>query len=117
MTRITVTGVVGAGAMGQGIAQITAQAGLDVLLFDVHPQAVVAAQKNLEAIWQRLVGKNKITPQQARDFLMRITPCSDLSMLAKADLVVEAIVERLDIKRSVFADLESIVSPVCILAS
>lgn len=117
MTRITVTGVVGAGAMGQGIAQIVAQAGLDVLLFDAHPQAVVAAQKNLEAIWRRLAEKNKITPEQARGFLTRITPCSDLGMLAKADLIVEAIVERLDIKRSVLADLEDIVSPECILAS
>ncbi|MBP6020805.1 MAG: 3-hydroxyacyl-CoA dehydrogenase [Burkholderiaceae bacterium] len=117
MKSITTIGVVGAGAMGRGIAQIAAQAGLDVLLFDLNADAVTAARDTLKTVWDRLVEKNKITADAARASLARIQHSTDLSAMATADLVIEAVVERLDVKRSLFAQLEAIVSSDCILAS
>ncbi|NYT65685.1 3-hydroxyacyl-CoA dehydrogenase [Alcaligenaceae bacterium] len=117
MKRITTIGVVGAGAMGRGIAQIAAQAGLKVLLFDLNADAVIAARDELKNIWGRLIEKNKITSLDAKASLERIQPCAALTAMSVADLVIEAVVERLDVKRSVFADLEAIVSNDCVLAS
>ena len=117
MNEIKTIGIVGAGAMGRGIAQIAAQAGLEVLLFDVNAQAVAAARENLQQMWSKLAGKGKISDELAAASLERVTPCSQLQDMSRADLVVEAIVERLDVKRELFQQLEAIVAPSCILAS
>ncbi|TAL77824.1 MAG: 3-hydroxyacyl-CoA dehydrogenase [Burkholderiaceae bacterium] len=117
MKKIETIGIVGAGAMGRGIAQLAAQAGLEVLLFDLNAQAVAAALDTLQKMWEKLVGKGKITSELARDSLARVKACSDLKAMAKAGLVVEAIVERLDVKRQLFQQLEEVVAPDCILVS
>jgi len=117
MKSIDVIGVVGAGAMGRGIAQIAAQAGIRVRLFDVQPQAVDSARESLQAVWRRLVDKGRMSVEDAEASLERVAPCSDMQELADVDLVVEAIVERLDVKCDLFAKLEGIVGPDCILAS
>lgn len=117
MSGIEIMGVVGAGAMGRGIAQIAAQAGITVRLFDVQPQAVADARGALEAVWQRQVEKGRMSAADAGAALDRIVACSDLKDMADAGLVVEAIVERLDVKRDLFVRLEDIVAADAILAS
>jgi 3-hydroxybutyryl-CoA dehydrogenase len=117
MKSIKTVGIVGAGAMGRGIAQIAAQAGLDVLLFDLNAQAIEAARENLRQMWGKLAAKGKLSEQQAAESLARVAACSDLQAMATADLVIEAVVERLDVKTDLFRQLEGIVAPDCILAS
>lgn len=117
MRDINIMGVAGAGAMGRGIAQIAAQAGITVRLFDVQQQAVTNARDALQAVWQRLVEKQRMTAEDAAAALERVIPCASLDDMADVDLVVEAIVERLDVKGELFRKLETIVGPDCILAS
>ncbi|MCB5363718.1 3-hydroxyacyl-CoA dehydrogenase [Pusillimonas sp. CC-YST705] len=117
MKDINVIGIVGAGAMGRGIAQIAAQAGLEVRLYDVNAQAVQAARDALAQTWDKLVAKGKMQPEVVQAALARIQACTALQDLAPAQLVIEAIVERLDIKRELFKQLEQIVAEDCILAS
>ncbi|TCT08928.1 3-hydroxyacyl-CoA dehydrogenase [Paralcaligenes ureilyticus] len=117
MKSIRTIGIVGAGAMGRGIAQIAAQAGHTVLLFDLNAEAVAAARENLREIWNKLSAKGKIAPDVALASLERVRACTDLQALSQADLVIEAVVERLDVKRELFEKLESIVSEDCLLAS
>src|SRR5690606_34812657 len=117
MRHINKIGVVGAGAMGRGIVQIAAQAGITVRLFDVQAQAVAGARESLQAIWEKLVAKGRMSEEDAAAALERVLPCGDLPELADVDLVVEAIVERLDVKSDLFGKLEGIVAADCILAS
>src|SRR5690606_26142724 len=117
MKKIKTIGVVGAGAMGRGIAQIAAQAGLDVLLFDVNEAAVTAARQSLQQTWDKLAAKGKITAELGTQALARVLACPGLQAMADADLVIEAVVERLDVKTELFRQLEGIVAADCILAS
>lgn len=117
MRDIDMIGVVGAGAMGRGIAQIAAQAGITVRLFDMREETVAGAREALQAVWGRLVEKGRMDAEDAAAALERVVPCASLEEMADAGLVVEAIVERLDVKRELFGKLEGIVDPDCILAS
>lgn len=117
MKDINVMGVVGAGAMGRGIAQIAAQAGITVRLFDVQAQAVASARDSLQEVWQKLVAKGRMTEDAAAAALQRVVASATLEELADADVIVEAIVERLEVKQDLFRTLEGIVGPECILAS
>ena len=110
-------GIVGAGAMGRGIAQIAAQAGLMVHLHDVKEQAVEAAFQHLRSTLERLAEKGKITASDVEATLSHIHLSTDLSALAQCDLVVEAIVENLEVKRGLVAQLEAILSDNAIIAS
>ena len=89
-------GVVGTGAMGQGIAQIAAQAGSLVKLYDLQPEAVAKASKNIQQQWDKLLEKNRFTAEQVTKFKANLQSASQLSDLSDCDLVIEAIVERLD---------------------
>ena len=109
--------VVGAGVMGTGIAQVAAQAGHPVLLFDVQRGAADAAKTRLEAIFEKLVGKGKFSPDEASSILSRIETITSLDAAAGASLVIEAIVESMEIKRELLQQLESIVTRECILAT
>ena len=117
MNAIETVGVAGAGAMGRGIAQIAAQAGLRVRLFDTNSAALVAARESLSGTWTMLAAKGKLTAEQAEQALANLTVVEVLSGLSDCDLVIEAIVERLDIKQPFFKELESVVSQRCILVS
>ena len=117
MSEIASVGIVGTGAMGRGIAQIAAQAGLEVRLYDANAQAVDAACAALAEVWEKLAAKGKMDAGQAAAARARLKPCSTLQELAGCELVVEAIVERLDAKRELFAALEDIVGDRCILAT
>ena len=110
-------GVIGAGTMGSGIAQVMATSGYEVLLNDVNDAAV---QKGLAAIGeslQRLVSKEKMTESTRSAALQRIRPATHLDDLASCDVVVEAATENLQLKLKLFADLDRIAKPEAILAS
>ena len=104
-------GIVGTGAMGRGIAQMAVQAGSQVLLFDLLPGAAEAARAALADTWQKLVVKNKLTPEMQAAYLARVSLASAVTGLAPCALVVEAIVEKLDVKQRLFAELEAVVRP------
>ena len=109
--------VIGSGAMGAGIAQVAAAAGYTVQLFDTRPEAVAKAIADIGGMFDKLAGKGRMTTDEARAAAGRLRPAAELSALAEAGLVVEAIVENLDVKRKLFADLEAVVADDCIFAS
>ena len=102
MKAIQIVGVAGAGAMGRGIAQIAAQAGLRVKLFDTNPAALDSARDALTSTWTMLASKGKMTAEQAQEALGRLYLIDALKDLSNCDLVIVAIVERLDIKQPFF---------------
>ena len=116
-TIFQTVGVVGTGAMGQGIAQIAVQAGSRVKLFDLQPEAVAKASKNIQQQWDKLLEKNRFTAEQVAQFKANLQSASQLSDLSDCDLVIEAIVERLDVKKSFFAELEQLVRPTAVLVT
>jgi len=110
-------GVVGTGAMGRGIAQIATQAGCVVHLFDAQPEAVARAQQELASQWERLREKGSMDADAVAACRGRLRAAASLQDLAGCDLVIEAIVERLDAKQGLFAQLEEIVGADAVLAS
>ncbi len=110
-------GIIGAGTMGSGIAQVAASAGWTVLLFDSQEAMAENAIQKIGKSLQTLAEKGKITGTEATDISGRITKAAALEDLQHCDLIIEAIVEKPEIKSAVFRALEKIVSPNCILAS
>ncbi|MFN3376516.1 MAG: 3-hydroxyacyl-CoA dehydrogenase [Burkholderiaceae bacterium] len=115
--QFPVVGVVGCGAMGRGIAQMAAQAGSRVLLLDAQPAAAAQARDSVLEQWNKLANKGRITTEQARSWAELLQVANTLADLAPCSLVVEAIVERLDAKRELFAALEVLVPEQCVLAT
>lgn len=110
-------GIIGSGAMGSGIAQIAATAGCKVILFDTNPEALELSKEKLTKIMIRLVEKEKLNLTEANAIKSKITYTDNLEAIAKSDLIIEAIVENLEIKKSVFSAVEKLVSRECIIAS
>ncbi|AOW13631.1 3-hydroxyacyl-CoA dehydrogenase [Hydrogenophaga crassostreae] len=110
-------GVIGGGAMGRGIAQMAVQAGSDVFLLDSQPGAAQAAIAAITAIWDRLVTKGKLTDEMRNLHLTRLSAAPDAAALAPCNLIIEAIVERIDIKQRLFSEIESLVAPGTVLAT
>lgn len=110
-------GIIGSGTMGAGIAQVAAFAGCTVTVYDQQPAVLTKAQENLQSTLSKLETKGKITLQQVQTYTERILWSDEMQHLASSDLIIEAIVEKLDIKQQVFASLEEVVSQQCILAS
>jgi 3-hydroxybutyryl-CoA dehydrogenase len=110
-------GVLGAGTMGAGIAQVAAQAGHRVVLVDSNEVNLNKAKDNFEKIFKRLVEKDKLTNVQMIEILNKISYSSSIDSFSNCGLVIEAIIEKLEIKHQVFRELESVVSEDCILAS
>jgi len=108
--------VVGAGTMGQGIAQLCATAGYQVMLYDAEFNAADAAVSTIKKNLDSAVVKNKLTSEQHGSILSRISVISNFNQL-QADLIIEAIVEQLDAKRKLFSSLEDINSNYTVLAS
>jgi len=117
MNEINKVGVLGAGSMGSGIVQIAATNKHQVTLVDLNEDALVKASTGLKNILSRLVQKEKIDQATADNIMGRITFSTSTKDLAECDLIIEAIIENLEVKKKVFAQLESITSPNCILAS
>ena len=113
----THVGIVGAGAMGRGIAQIAAQAGSQVWLLDVQPGAAEAAQSAIVVQWQRLAHKGRIGAAQATAHTGRLHVARSVADLAHCGLVIEAIAERLDAKQALLAALQTVLAPDAVLAS
>ncbi|OTG92150.1 3-hydroxyacyl-CoA dehydrogenase [Acinetobacter sp. ANC 3813] len=109
--------LIGTGVMGMGIAQIAAQAGLEVRLYDAKAGAADAGLAKLKSMLEKLQAKGKFTEAVLNETLARFTVVEQLEQVAGVDLVVEAIIENLDIKQSLFKQLEVIVSPETILAT
>ena len=110
-------GIVGAGAMGAGIAQIASQAGHQVILYDLSQSVLDDSATKLAKVLERLVVKKRVTSEEAIDIQSRITRSTQIDLFKGCDLVIEAVVEDLDVKHSVFNQIESIVSSDCIIAS
>ena len=116
-TTYSIVGVLGAGAMGAGIAQIAAQAGSLVRLYDTQPEAIVRAIGDISRQWDRLLEKGRMDAASVQACKGRLQAATSLQALADCELVIEAVVERLDIKKSLFAELENVVGPRAVLAT
>src|SRR6201996_3743575 len=114
---IETIGIVGTGAMGRGIAQIAALAGLKVRLYDTNPAAIGAARDYLAETFAKLTAKGKLDQARSLAALANVSGAQSIGELAGCDLVVEAIVEKLDVKQALFRELETVVSGSCVLAS
>ncbi|MCB0358541.1 MAG: 3-hydroxybutyryl-CoA dehydrogenase [Bdellovibrionales bacterium] len=120
MSRIgggSVVGVVGAGTMGSGIAQVAAQAGHQVVVFDTREDVVNKLKPGLERVFNRLVEKGKVSKDDAMRTLERVQPTASLDDFAPASFVIEAVVEDLAVKQTLFGKLERICGPETILAT
>jgi 3-hydroxyacyl-CoA dehydrogenase / enoyl-CoA hydratase / 3-hydroxybutyryl-CoA epimerase len=111
------TAVLGAGVMGGGIAQLFAAKSIDVRVKDINHDAVAKAYQQAASILKEKVKRRRLTKEKYREIMLRITGTTDYSGFNNTDLVVEAIVEDLDIKKSVLAELEKHVSKDTIIAS
>lgn len=109
--------IIGAGTMGAGIAQLCAQQGLDAVLSDVNLILSENAKKRIQKGLAGRVEKGKITTEEMTSVLSRIFPAGDLSPAKDADIIIESIVENIDIKRKVFAEIDRLARPGVILAT
>ncbi|MES2320308.1 MAG: 3-hydroxyacyl-CoA dehydrogenase PaaH [Pseudomonadota bacterium] len=113
----SIVAVIGSGAMGSGIAQVAAAAGYEVRLFDTRPEAVAKAIADIGKMYAKLAEKGRMSADEAAAAGARLHPVAELREMAGAAIVIEAIVENLDVKRMLFADLEGVVGDDCILAT
>ncbi len=109
--------IIGSGTMGSGIAQVAATSGCAVKLFDLNQEAITKSKKALENTLTKLVEKEKIDTTEKSRIQNNISYVNTLKDLSDSDLVIEAIVENLEVKRKVFSELETLVSENTILAS
>ena len=114
---VNVIGIVGAGAMGSGIAQIASQAGQDVVLFDLSQEALTSSSSKLQKVMNRLIEKGKVTSDEAIAIQERIVRTTMATSLKDCDLIIEAVVEDLEVKKRVFKSIEEIASKEAIIAS
>lgn len=112
-----VIGILGAGAMGIGIAQVAATSGHEVRVYDASDKVRTQALTKVSDSLAKLLQKGRITPEESVAIMGRIYVGETYQILKDADLIIEAIVENLDIKKQVFKDLENIVSPNAIVAT
>ena len=114
---VNLIGIVGAGAMGSGIAQIASQAGQDVVLFDLSQEALTSSSSKLQKVMNRLIEKGKVTSDEAIAIQERIVRTTMATSLKDCDLIIEAVVEDLEVKKRVFKSIEEIASKEAIIAS
>jgi 3-hydroxybutyryl-CoA dehydrogenase len=109
--------VVGAGLMGSGIAQVAAVAGYDVRLRDVGSEQLDRARREIRSSLDRFVAKDQLRVDEVEAAIGRISTTTDLDVVAEADLVVEAVFERLEVKQQLFAQLDTLCRPEAVLAT
>jgi 3-hydroxybutyryl-CoA dehydrogenase len=109
--------IIGAGAMGRGIAQIAVQAGSQVSLYDTQPEAVAKAREAVFQQWGKMQDKGRLSAEAVAVYKSHLLAASSLQDLAACELVVEAIVEKLDIKKSLFTELEKVLSASAVLVT
>jgi len=117
MTEFATLGVVGAGTMGHGIAQVAAQSGYRVVMVDIVSEALARGREAIEKSLAKLVEKGKLDDGDRRAALGRLETADEVGALAEAGLVIEAVVERLEIKTRVLEELDRMCPPETILAS
>ena len=110
-------GIIGAGTMGIGIAQVAASAGCKVYLYDTKPEQIQKSLVDLKQTLDRLVEKLKLSVEECNAIISSIHPCTTLSEFTPCDLVIEAIVENKEVKTKVYVEIESVVSDRCIISS
>ena len=110
-------GIIGCGTMGSGIAQIASTNNCEVVLCDTNEAALEKAKQKLQKIMNRLIEKGRVNEAEAKRILDGISYTTDFQQFENADLVIEAIIENAEIKKTVFKKVESIVSEACIIAS
>lgn len=110
-------GIVGSGLMGSGIAEVSSQAGFDVVVFDSSEAQLEKARQRIEKDMKRLTDKGKITAETGSAVLARVTYSTDIQILADASIVVEAVYENLAVKKDIFRQVEAVVTPEAILLS
>jgi len=110
-------GIIGAGTMGRGIAQVAATSGCKVKVFDLNSDALKKAESQLDKILNRLIEKDRINENEKYRIQSNISYVNTLKDLSDSNLTIEAIIENLDIKQKVFSELEQYVSKNCIIAS
>ena len=117
MTDVRTIGVAGAGQMGAGIAHVFALAGYDILLHDVNASAIHKAREVIETNLGRQVNKGAITDAEKDAALMRIEPARELDDLRACDLVIEAVTENIELKKTIFRSLSDVLAPDAIIAT
>jgi len=116
-SQYKIVGIAGSGAMGSGIAQVAAKAGHEVVLYDVSQAALEKAMVSMRASMDKLVAKGTIPKADADALLSRISTSHDVGDLSPCDIVIEAVIEDLGIKKELFNRLEGLVSKSCVLAT
>src|SRR5579872_6806098 len=117
MASTSTIGVIGAGTMGAGIAHVAAQAEFHVLLFDVADEILTRAQLSIAQDLQRAVDRGKIGKTEADETLTRIHPVKSIEQMRSTTVVIEAAVERMEVKQELFATLDAVCSRETILAT
>ncbi len=117
MSEIKTIGVVGAGTMGNGIAQMAAAMGAQVIMRDIKDEFVQRGMQSIDKFLSKGVARGKVTEEQKAEILGRITGTTEMKDLAQADFIIEAVIEDLDLKKSVFQELDEICRPEVILAT
>lgn len=110
-------GVVGAGTMGAGIAQVTVEAGYEVILLDVSEQFVTRGMENILKNWDRAVNKGSRTAEEVEQFKVKLTGGINYETLRDCELIIEAVIEKMSIKQDLFKKLDEICQPETVLAS
>ncbi len=110
--------VIGSGVMGRGIAYVSAVGGFETAIIDINEQALENAQNEITSIFEKSITRGKLTAQQAQEAKLRLAYVTDLEAVAKnADLIIEAVPEKKDIKKAVFEQMEQFASPNCLFAT
>ena len=110
--------VIGAGTMGSGIAQVCAQTGWETRLFDAFPESLERGMVNIEDFWDRGISKGKTTPQQKEEWVSNLNATSEMSEAVRdSDIVIEAVPEKMELKRSIFEELDGLAPSHTILAT
>ena len=112
-----IIGVIGSGTMGNGIAQVAARAGFNVIMRDVQDEFLQRGMNAIDKSLQRDVDKERLSPDEKTAIVQRISTSTDLESLSKASFLIEAVTENFDVKTEVFKSLDRITSPEAILAS
>ncbi len=115
--KLKLIGIVGSGAMGTGIAQVVALAGHHVQVYDNHPESLKKSESTLKNVLDKLTEKGKLTSEQKKELLERVCFTTHIEKLKHCELIIEAIIEKIDAKKQIFNSLETFVSEKCILAT
>ncbi len=115
--EVRILGVVGSGQMGSGIAQVAAASGLQVIMNDISAEFVERGKASIEKNLERMVQKEKISAEEKNAIMSRIKGSTSLEDMKEADFVVEAAIEKVDVKLEIFRRLDAVCKPGTVLAS